>query len=106
MENLRISLLPKEQYSILVRYFATLLIVAVATLLRLSLDDELQHYPMLLFIPAVFLSALLFDRGSGFFATVVSAATVSSDSEKAISVTTRTPRWNVSLRRPRRSSRP
>ncbi|CUT12620.1 sensory transduction regulatory protein [Bradyrhizobium sp.] len=73
MENLLVSLLPKEQYSVAVRYAATLLIVGVATLLRLSLSDELQHYPVLLFFPAVFLSALLFDRGSGFFATIVSA---------------------------------
>jgi len=72
MENLLISLLPRQQYSVAVRYSATLFIVAVATLLRLSLADELQHYPVLLFIPAVFLSSLLFDRGSGFFATVVS----------------------------------
>src|SRR4051794_7366510 len=73
MENLLVTLLPKEQYSVAVRYATTLMIVAVATLLRLSLDDELHHYPVLLFIPAVFLSALLFDRGSGFLATGVSA---------------------------------
>ena len=73
MENLLITLLPKEQYPILIRYVATLFIVGVAALLRLALADEMQHYPVLLFIPAVFLSALLFDRGSGFFATVVSA---------------------------------
>jgi K+-sensing histidine kinase KdpD len=73
MENVLISLLPKEQYPLLIRYVATLFIVGVAALLRSALADEMQHYPVLLFIPAVFLSALLFDRGSGFFATVVSA---------------------------------
>ena len=73
MENLLISLLPKDQYPVLIRYVATLFIVGVAALLRLALADEMQHYPVLLFIPAVFLSALLFDRGSGFFATIVSA---------------------------------
>ncbi|MGJ4943323.1 sensor histidine kinase [Bradyrhizobium sp. HKCCYLS1011] len=73
MENRLIALLPRERYSVAVRYLGTLVIVGVATLLRLSLAEELQHYPVLLFIPAVFLSALLFDRGSGFFATIVSA---------------------------------
>ena len=73
MENLLISLLPKDQYPVLIRYVATLFIVGVAALLRLALADEMQHYPVLLFIPAVFLSALLFDRGSGIFATIVSA---------------------------------
>lgn len=73
MENLIVALLAREQYSVLVRYSASAMIVGVATLLRLSLAEELQHYPVLLFIPAVFLSALLFDRGSGFFATILSA---------------------------------
>jgi len=47
--------------------------VCCAGLLRLALDESLRGYPLLLFIPAVFLSALLFDRGSGFFATALSA---------------------------------
>jgi K+-sensing histidine kinase KdpD len=73
MESLITALLPKQKHSILSRYLMTAAIVGVAALLRLSLAEELQHYPVLLFIPAVFLSALLFDRGSGFFATVLSA---------------------------------
>jgi two-component sensor histidine kinase len=48
-------------------------IVGCAGLLRLALDESLRGYPLLLFIPAVFLSALLFDRGSGFIATLLSA---------------------------------
>ena len=73
MENLIVALLPKEQHSVVVRYLATSMIVCIAALLRLSLAEQLQHSPVLLFIPAVFLSALLFDRGSGFFATILSA---------------------------------
>jgi two-component sensor histidine kinase len=73
MENLLINLLPKERYSVLFRYFASVIIVGVACLLRIALSAEMQHYPVLLFIPAVFVCALLFDRGSGFFATIVSA---------------------------------
>ena len=74
MQNLLIALLPRRQPSVIVRYAITLTIVGCAALLRLSLDEPLRGYPLLLFIPAVFLSALLFDRGSGFLATLVSAA--------------------------------
>lgn len=48
--------------------------MASAAFVRLALDEPLRGDPLLLFIPAVFLSALLFDRGSGFLATLLSAA--------------------------------
>jgi hypothetical protein len=38
------------------------------------LEDPLQHFPPLLFIPSVVVCAPLFDQGSGFFATPLSAA--------------------------------
>lgn len=44
-----------------------------APLLRLAPGESLRGSPLLLLIPAVFLSALLFDRGSGFLATLLSA---------------------------------
>ncbi len=73
MEKLLIALLPKEQHSVPVRYLGTLIIVGVAALLRISLSEQMEHARFLFFFPAVFLSALLFDRGAGFFATFVSA---------------------------------
>lgn len=73
MENLLLAILPKRQTSVVVRYGITVTIVGSAALLRLALDESLRGYPLLLFIPAVFLSALLFDRGSGFIATLLSA---------------------------------
>jgi two-component sensor histidine kinase len=73
MENLLLAILPRRQTSILARYGITVAIVGSAALLRLALDEPLRGYPLLLFIPAVFLSALLFDRGSGFIATLLSA---------------------------------
>jgi two-component sensor histidine kinase len=73
MENLILAIIPRTRFPVAIRYLATLAIIGVAFLLRLSLGQQLEHYPVLLFIPAVFLSALLFDKGSGFFATVVSA---------------------------------
>ncbi len=74
MENLLVRLLPEQRYGITLRYAATCLIVAITALLRYSLDGPLENFPLLLFVPAVFLCALLFDRGSGFFATILSAA--------------------------------
>jgi two-component sensor histidine kinase len=78
VENLIVALLPKDRYPVLLRYGATLFIVAIAFLLRLSLEHQLASYPLLLFFPAVFLSALLFDKGSGFFATVASTMLAST----------------------------
>jgi two-component sensor histidine kinase len=74
MENMLFQMLPRRKYSILLRYGASTAIVGVTALLRYSLEDPLQHFPLLLFIPAVFLCALLFDNASGFFATLLSAA--------------------------------
>lgn len=74
MENMLLAILPKRRFPAALRYGATCAIIGVAALARAVLDGVLPDYPLLLFIPAVFLSALLFDRGSGFFATVVSAA--------------------------------
>jgi two-component sensor histidine kinase len=78
METLLLALLPRRRYPVLLRYGTTAVIVGFAFLLRLILDEPLHGYPFLLFIPAVFLSALLFDRGSGFFATALSTALAAS----------------------------
>lgn len=72
-ENLLVRLLPRRKYGLILRYGATSGIITVTALLRYSLNDPLHNFPILLFIPAVFLCALLFDQGSGFFATVTSA---------------------------------
>lgn len=74
MENLILQLLPQGKHSVAFRYGMTAAIIAITALLRFSLEDPLQQFPLLLFIPAVFLCALLFGRGSGFFATILSAA--------------------------------
>lgn len=68
-----LALLPERHFPVPLRYAATALIVGLAFVLRLALEAVLRDYPLLLFIPAVFLSALLFDKGSGFFATLLSA---------------------------------
>lgn len=73
MENMLLQILPERQHHVLIRYSASAAIVALTALVRYSLDSSLEHYPLLLFFPAVFLCSLLFDQGSGFFATILSA---------------------------------
>lgn len=73
-ENMIIRLLPRRRHGILLRYAASTIIVLVTGLVRFSLENPLQNFPILLFFPAVFLCALMFDRGSGFYATLLSAA--------------------------------
>src|SRR4051794_33409652 len=77
MENLLIRILPFKRFPILMRYGLSTLIVGFAFLLRLALNEQLENYPLLLFIPAVFLSALIFDRGSGYWATALSTVLAS-----------------------------
>jgi two-component system, sensor histidine kinase PdtaS len=73
MEKLFAVLRPRRRYPLAIRYGLTTLIVGVAFLLRLALQEQLKTYPVLLFIPAIFLAAFLFDKGCGFFASVLSA---------------------------------
>jgi two-component sensor histidine kinase len=72
MENLLFQLLPKAPNSIWLRYGITVAIIGVTTVLRYSLDPVLRNYPFLLYIPAIFLVSLLFDRASGFLAVILS----------------------------------
>ncbi|WPM83753.1 DUF4118 domain-containing protein [Bradyrhizobium sp. 62B] len=63
----------KSDFPIWVRYTLTLGLVGIAFFARVMLDDHLRSYPVLLFIPAIFLSSVLFDRGSGILATAAGA---------------------------------
>lgn len=72
MENLLFQLFPATPRSIWVRYAVTTLVIVLTTLLRYSLDPILVKYPFLLYIPAIFLVSLLFDRASGFIAVIFS----------------------------------
>ena len=57
-------------------YAATAALVLAAYAARLALDG-VYHLPFLTFIPVVLAASLLFDRGSGLLATVLSAALAS-----------------------------
>ncbi|HYD99083.1 MAG TPA: histidine kinase dimerization/phosphoacceptor domain -containing protein [Alphaproteobacteria bacterium] len=67
------GLRPLRQWPIAARYLATSAIVGLALALRLIFSDWLFGLPFIVFYPAVMLCALLFDRGTGAFAAVLSA---------------------------------
>ncbi|MBR0808453.1 DUF4118 domain-containing protein [Bradyrhizobium japonicum] len=62
------------KYPVWARYLLTLGLVGLAFVVTLLLDDQLRPYPLALFIPAISLASVIFDRGSGFLATGASAA--------------------------------
>lgn len=72
-EALVVRLLPRRELPTIVAYAGALAIVLVAAVSRYVLGGAMVGYPLLLFIPAVFLCALLFDNGAGYFATIASA---------------------------------
>ena len=75
MENLLYHL-ASQRFPILLRYGVTTVIVGAFLLLRLGMAETAGIYAFFVFIPAVFLSSLLFDRGSGFLATALCTASV------------------------------
>jgi two-component sensor histidine kinase len=68
-------LLPGPQPAWL-KYGATVVMVAVTYVLRLGLGEQTGQYGFILFVPAIVAAGLLFDRGSGFLAVVLSAALI------------------------------
>jgi two-component sensor histidine kinase len=67
-----------RRWPVALRYAATCALVAAVLALRQLADPILgDHERFLLFLPAILLSATLFDRGSGILATLLSALAVS-----------------------------
>jgi two-component sensor histidine kinase len=74
MERLLLRLIVvTPRYPVWVRYLLTLGLVGITFTAKLLLFDALDSHPLLLFVPAVFLASVIFDRGSGVLATVASA---------------------------------
>jgi K+-sensing histidine kinase KdpD len=73
MENL-LLLLPSRPQSIVVRYAMTTLIVLVCFGLQIGVERQSGMFTFFLLLPGIFLAAVLFDRGSGFYATILSTA--------------------------------
>jgi glucose-6-phosphate-specific signal transduction histidine kinase len=74
MERFLSRFLPDApQHPIWARFLLTLALVALTHAVQLAFYQELQDYPLILYIPAIFLASAIFDRGSGFLATFASA---------------------------------
>jgi len=73
MENL-LLLLPKRPQGLLARYGATTLIVLVCFALQMGVEFQSGIFMLFLLLPGIFLASVLFDRGSGFYATALSIA--------------------------------
>lgn len=67
-----IELLPGQKLPALVRYGLTTLIIVTCGLMQLGLQAQSGFIGLFLFLPGVFLSGLLFDRGSGVLAALIS----------------------------------
>lgn len=64
---------PLRRFPLWGRYGLTTLIVLLCFGLRYALGDA-YPYPYLLFLPGIVFSSFVFDRGSGFLATILSAS--------------------------------
>ncbi len=73
MENL-LLLLPDRPQSLLARYGMTTLIVLVCFLLQIGVEFQSGVFAFFMLLPGIFLASILFDRGSGFYATLLSTA--------------------------------
>jgi two-component sensor histidine kinase len=71
LESLLTSLLPMRHRSFVFRYAFSTALLLLSTALRLGLGSRVPDESYILFIPAVFLSALLFDRAVGYWATAL-----------------------------------
>jgi two-component sensor histidine kinase len=59
-----------------VRYGATLIMVLLTVAIHAGMQGRAGPYQFIMFVPAIVASALVFDRGTGFFALATSAALV------------------------------
>lgn len=72
-----IRLLPGPQPPY-IRYAAAAAMVLAAFALRMALHDAAGRYGFIVYVPPILLASLLFDRGTGVFALVLSAALTAS----------------------------
>lgn len=73
IENLLIRYLPGTSFGRVTSYFAATAIVGATTLAKLALGEILANFPVFLYFPAILIIALVFDRRSGYLATMLSA---------------------------------
>ena len=73
METVLLKTATTSRWPGAVRYGLATLLVALVGAVRLVLAEILTGMPFLLFVPAVFLAALLFGAGAGLYATLLGA---------------------------------
>lgn len=71
------ALRPAQDFPIAVRYATATALVLLCLSIRLLFPAELSGAPFLVFFPAVVVSALLFDSGTGIYAVILSTAIIS-----------------------------
>lgn len=77
MESL-LKLLPSRPQPPLVRYGLTAILVAIFFVFRLGAGSAAGEYSFIFFIPPILIAAIVFDRGSGVWATALSTAVVAA----------------------------
>jgi two-component sensor histidine kinase len=70
--------LPSKPQPAMVRYGATLALVGIFFIIRLGAASTAGPYDFIIFIPAILVVSIAFDRASGLFATVLSALLVAT----------------------------
>jgi two-component sensor histidine kinase len=73
-----LQLLPTRPQPLLIRYGAAALLVLIFFVFRLGIGQAAGEYSFILFVSPILLASILFDRGSGFVATVMSVLLISS----------------------------
>src|SRR5262249_32604124 len=87
MESL-LKFLPPRPQPILVRYGASAVMVLIFFIFRLGAGPGAGEHCFIFFIPPILPAAVMFDRGSGFVATALSAALVAALLDWRAGVTT------------------
>lgn len=68
------SALASRSLPVALRYVITAVLVALTVWVQMTWGNEAaDRYPFLIFMPVIFVSGALLDRGNGFFATILSA---------------------------------
>ncbi|MBU8540948.1 sensor histidine kinase [Falsiroseomonas tokyonensis] len=74
MERLFLKMAVTRAMPVWIRYLAATLLVAGSLLLRLLLLGPGPEMPFLMFMPAIMASGIVFDRGAGIYASLLSTA--------------------------------
>ena len=73
-----LQLLPVRPQPLLLRYGAAAILVLLFFIFHLGVGPAAGEYGFIVYIPPILLTSILFDRGSGFFATALSVILLGS----------------------------